>query len=114
IFVGSIAGHSNVAAVAAAVVTAFASGMFVAVGPSAAFVGLQSVVAVLVAGGFPTTASGAAVRAAIVLGGGLVQTLLVVLVWPLRRFSVERRTIAAAYRSIASYASRLADVDGIA
>jgi len=49
---------------------------------------------VLIAGGFPTDPEGAAVRAAIVLGGGLVQTLLVVSIWPLRRFSAERRTIA--------------------
>jgi len=114
IFAGSLTGHSNLASIAAATLAAFASGLLVALGPSAAFVGLQSVVAVLVAGGFPAAPAGAAIRAAIVLGGGLVQTLLVVLIWPLRRFSVERQTIAAAYRSLAGYASRLTDVDGTA
>src|SRR5258707_9380317 len=89
IFVGSLAGHSDVAAIVPATIAAFASGMLVAVGPAAAFVGLQSVVAVLIAGGFSTDARGAAVRAVLVLGGGLVQTLLVVLIWPLRRFSAE-------------------------
>src|SRR5439155_22591140 len=64
IFVGSLAGHSAVAAIATATVAAFASGLLVAVGPAAAFVGLQSGVAVLIAGGFPTDATGAAVRAA--------------------------------------------------
>src|SRR6185436_2691540 len=114
IFIGSLAGHSDVAEIVAATVSAFIGGLLVALGPSAAFVGLQSVVAVLIASGFPADSAGAAIRAAIVLGGGLVQTLLVVLIWPLRRFSVERQTIAAAYRSLAGYASRLADVDGIA
>ncbi len=105
IFVGSLAGHSDLAAIVTATIAAFASGMLVALGPAAAFVGLQSVVAVLIAGGFPTDAAGAAFRAVLVLGGGLVQTLLVVIIWPLRRFSAERRTIAAVYRSLGSYAS---------
>ena len=50
-------------------------------------------------------------RAAIVLAGGLVQTLLVVIIWPLRRFSVERAALAAAYRSLAQYASGLNAAD---
>ena len=107
IFAGSLAGHSAPACIAVATLWAFASGLLVAVGPAAAFVGLQSVVAVLIAGGFPTDAEGAALRAAIVLGGGLVQTLLVVIIWPLRRFSAERRTIGAAYLSLARYATEM-------
>jgi uncharacterized membrane protein YccC len=107
IFVGSLAGHTALASIATAVLWAFASGVLVAVGPAAAFVGLQSVVAVLIAGGFPTDPAGAAVRAAIVLAGGLVQTLLVVSIWPLRRFSAERSTIGAAYGSLARYASEM-------
>lgn len=114
IFIGSIAGHSDVAAIVVATLTAFTSGLLVALGPSASFVGLQSVVAVLVAGGFPSDAAGAGTRAAIVLVGGLVQTLLVVLIWPLRRFSVERQTIAAAYRSLGGYAASLPGVEGVA
>jgi len=114
IFIGSLAGHSDAATVLSATLTAFLSGLFVALGPSAAFVGLQSVVAVLIASGFPSDAAGAAVRAVIVFGGGVLQTLLVVLIWPLRRFSVERQTIAAAYRSLAGYALRLSAPDGVA
>src|SRR5262245_30870301 len=114
IFIGSLAGHSDVAEIVAATLIAFTSGLVVAVSPAAAFVGLQCVVAVLVASGFPSDPSGAAIRAAIVFGGGLVQTLLVVLIWPLRRFSVERQTIAAAYRSLGSYAANLRGVDAVA
>jgi hypothetical protein len=107
VFVGSLAGYSDTAAIVTGTVAAFASGLLIAVGPAAAFVGLQSVVAVLIAGGFPTDPASAALRAAIVLGGGLVQTLLVVLIWPLRRFSAERTTIASAYRSLAGYAAQM-------
>ena len=112
IFIGSLAGHSDIAEIAAATLSAFISGLLVAIGPSAAFVGLQSVVAVLIASGFPADPAGAAFRAVIVLAGGLVQTLLVVIIWPLRRFSVERQTIAAAYRSLGRYASTLPGIDG--
>lgn len=107
VFVGAVAGHSALWAIVTATGAAFASGLLVAVGPAAAFVGLQSVVAVLIAGGYPTDRVSATVLAAIVLAGGLVQTLLVVSIWPLRRFSAERRTLGAAYRSLARYAAEL-------
>jgi hypothetical protein len=112
LFVGSVAGHADSTAIAAATIAAFASGLFVAVGPAAAFVTLQAAIAVLIAGGFPADARGAAARAALVLGGGLVQTLLVVSIWPLRRFSAERQTIATAYGSLAGYASRMFEPGG--
>jgi len=107
IYVGSIAGGSHAASIATATLAAFLSGLVVALGPSASFVGLQCVVAVLIATGFPADAHGALVRGAIVFGGGLVQTLLVVMIWPLRRFTAERQTIAAVYRSLAAYAAQL-------
>jgi uncharacterized membrane protein YccC len=104
LFIGSLAGHSTIAAVATAAVTAFASGILIAIGPAAAFVGLQSSVAALIAAGFPLSLAGAAGAAAIVFAGGVIQTVLVITIWPLRRFAVERRTIASAYRTLASYA----------
>jgi uncharacterized membrane protein YccC len=33
----------------------------------------------------------------------LIQTFLVVVVWPLRRFAIERRSLAGAYRTLAAY-----------
>jgi uncharacterized membrane protein YccC len=114
IFIGSLAGHSSVAAIIAAALAAFFSGMTVALGPAAAFVALQSCVAVLVAGGFPLNVPDAARAAAIVFGGGVIQTLLVVTIWPLRRFTVERHTIATAYRTLGSYATNLPAVHEVA
>jgi hypothetical protein len=109
VFFGSLAGHADATAILAAAVWGFAGGITVALGPSASFVGLQSVVAVLIAGGYPADLEGAAARAALVFGGGLIQTLLVVMIWPLRRFSAERRSLAAAYRSLAAYAASIPD-----
>jgi hypothetical protein len=114
IFIGALAGHSSVAAVVVAAGAAFLSGMTIALGPAAAFVALQSCVAVLVAGGFPLNVPDAARAAAIVFGGGVIQTLLVVTIWPLRRFTVERHTIATAYRTLGSYAVSLPAVHDVA
>ncbi len=113
VFIGSLAGHSTAATVVVAGLWAFAGGLLVALGNGASYVGLQSIVAVLIAGGYPSDLEGAAGRAALAIGGGLVQTLLVVVIWPLRRFSVERRSIAAVYRSLAAYASMIPAREGI-
>ena len=111
---GSLAGHSRAAAIAVTAVWGFGGGLFVALGPAASFVGLQSIVAVVIAEGFPTDLPTAAGRAALVFGGGLVQTLLVVMIWPLRRFSAERTSLATVYRSLASYASAIPSGEGAA
>src|SRR5829696_3701535 len=105
IVLGSLAGHSGVAATLVAAAWGFASGWLVALGPAASFVGLQSAVAAIIAQGFTATPAEALLRGLIVFGGGLIQTLLVVIVWPLRRYPAERAAVAAIYRSLAGYAA---------
>lgn len=107
LLVGSLAGHSTLMAAGAAAAWGFAAGVFVSLGPAASFVGLQSAVAVLVAGAYPTTVDEAAVRGLLVFIGGLIQTLFVVSLWPLRRFRAERQTVGRVYRSLAGYAASL-------
>src|SRR5262245_7062397 len=114
VFAGSVAGWSDSASVVVATMAAFTCGISVALGPSASFVGLQSGVAAIIATGFPSDLTGAAVRGVLVLGGGLVQTLLVVMIWPLRRFPAERAALAAAYRSVADYAAQIPSVEASA
>ncbi len=109
VFVGSVTGYSTVATIGVSALWAFAGGLLVALGRGASVVGVQSVVALSLAGGFPSDFEGAAGRAALVLGGGVVQTLRVVMIWPLRRFAVERRSLAAVYRSLSEYALTLTD-----
>jgi uncharacterized membrane protein YccC len=111
LFLGTVSAGKIVPATALATITAFLAGYFVALGPAASFVALQSGIAVIIAEGFPASARVAALRAAVVLAGGLAQTLLVVSVWPLRRFSAERASTAAVYASVAAYARRLAQGD---
>lgn len=113
VFIGSLAGHSTTATVLVAGLWALTGGLLVALGNGASYVGLQSIVAVSIAGAYPSDFEGAAARSALALAGGLVQTLLVVVIWPLRRFPVERRNIAAVYRSLAAYASKIPVLEGM-
>ncbi len=114
VFIGSLAGHSSAITLSVAAPWSFAGGLLVALGKGASFVGLQSIVALLIAGGYPSDLEGAVVRAALVLGGGLIQTFLAVVVWPLRRFAAERRRLAATYRSLSAYAMTIPTLSAVA
>jgi uncharacterized membrane protein YccC len=107
VLVGSLAGHAALPAFVFVGLWGFGGGLLVALGQSASFVGLQSIVAAVIAAGFPSDPTGALLRGAVVLGGGLVQTLLVVSIWPLRRFTAERRSLSEVYRSLAEYAAAI-------
>ena len=74
-------------------------------GPAAYFVGLQSVLHLLLGSGFPSGVHDASLRALVAFAGGALQTALVVGVWPFRRFVAERNALCDAYRSLARYLS---------
>jgi len=111
-FVGASASHSSVAIVAATAGWGYAYGLVASLGPAATAAGLNSTIALIVFSNLNLELSpaAAALQAACVFAGGALQTLLLVLVWPIGRFGVERRALAAAYRTLASYAQALADV----
>ncbi len=102
--VGTTVGH--VAGVDIALVAAWglAAGLLVVFGQAATVVGLQSVVGLLVFSQFTLSLREAAVRAGLVVAGGVLQALLVAVVWPLRRFPAERMALASAYRQLSGYA----------
>ncbi|RKS67979.1 putative membrane protein YccC [Motilibacter peucedani] len=99
-------------AVGTVAVWAFAAGMATAFGPPGTVVGLQAAVALLIAGDFAMTAREAVTRSLLVLAGGLLQTALVVAVWPLRSYAAERRAVAAVYRALADYAGQAVGAPG--
>jgi uncharacterized membrane protein YccC len=103
-FVGAACGGSTVAAVALAALWGFGYGLLASLGPAATVVGVNACVALVIFGQFHDSPGAAAIQAAFVLAGGLVQTLLLVSVWPLARFKRERDVLAAAYRTLAEYA----------
>lgn len=111
LLLGTIGSSSLLAETMLVGVAAFIAGLLVALGPAAAFVGLQCAITVVFASGYPATLGEAAGRAFLVLDGGLLQTLLAVSVWPLRRFPEERRKLSAIYRALADYAGTIPSTD---
>ena len=82
--VGSSA-HNTVALVAIAVVWAFVYGMCNAISPPAAWVGQQCCTFLVVSSAFPDAPRQALLRGLCVLGGGLLQTLMVEFFWQFTR-----------------------------
>lgn len=87
---------------------AYGTGLLAALGPTVLVVTLQWPVALLVGSALPLGPRAAAVRAGLVLAGGLWQCLLVISSWTLSRGSAERSALGATYTGLADYARRLA------
>jgi uncharacterized membrane protein YccC len=102
---GALSGHSNAAAVIVAAAWAFAAGMLVALGTTAADLGVVTIVTVVVFAAKPlpwTEALQAGVAATL---GGLIQMALSTFLWPLRRYEPERRILAQIYATLADVAA---------
>src|SRR5258706_371335 len=84
------------------------TGLGVALGPRFGAAVLQWSIALLIAVGLPFGPAGAALRAGLVLAGGLLQAALVAASWTLRPGAHEQTALAASYRALATYASDLA------
>ncbi len=104
-FVGALCGGNVWLSVAAAVVWAFCYGILASLGTTATIVGVNSVVTLAIFGQFHDSPAQAAAAAALVFAGGVVQTLLLVTVWPLASFQRERNVLAAAYKTLGDYAA---------
>ncbi|MBV8150673.1 MAG: FUSC family protein [Candidatus Eremiobacteraeota bacterium] len=103
-FVGALAGSSALGLLAATIVWGYGYGLVASLGPAATAVGINSVIALVVFSHFRLDPREALIQGAIVCSGGITQTILLVLIWPLRRFSAERHALARAFRSLAAYA----------
>src|SRR6266481_4078369 len=103
---GALSGNHNVAAVIIATVWAFAAGMFVALGSTAADLGVISLVILLIYAAQPLTTDQALISSALALAGGLLQTALSVALWPVRRYEPERRALAALFLELARAAEQ--------
>jgi hypothetical protein len=101
---GGLAAPSVVATVVLIGVWGFAGGLLVSLGRRAAFVGLLSTWALLLAGDLHLHGDAVVREAWLITAGGLVQTLVAIVAWPLRPFAAERQAIADAYRALAAYA----------
>src|SRR6202521_4222686 len=101
VLLGALSGNHNAAAVIIATLWAFAAGMFVAVGTTAADLGVISLVDLVIYAAQPLTTRQALISSALALGGGLLQTALSVALWPVRRYEPERRALARFFLELA-------------
>src|SRR5579875_2321974 len=102
VFVGSITGRYHVAAIVVAAAWAFVAGLLVAVSTRAGDLGLNTLVVVIVfAARGAMSPEGALKAGLLVCAGGLLDTALALLLWPLQRYAPERKAIAEAYFDLA-------------
>ena len=99
-FVGFLAGRNDWPAVFVLAAWGFAAGLMAALGPAPSFAALSAALGLLFAEDFPTDVPEALRRSALVLAGGLLQTLLAVLVWPFRPNAPEREAAAGAAQAL--------------
>jgi uncharacterized membrane protein YccC len=109
VLLGGLTAHSNLASVLVAAAWAFIAGMLVALGTTAADVGVISTVVLVVYAAQPLTPRQAVQAAALALCGGLLQTLLSIALWPVQRYEPERRALGALYSELARIATHPAD-----
>ena len=97
--------HENIfASVALAVTFGYAYGVFASLGTTATTIAVNSAVALAIFGSTSLTPAEAAYQCSFVFAGGVLQTVLLVALWPFERFSNERNVLANAFRSLADYA----------
>src|SRR5262249_8147090 len=105
VLLGGLTARNNVMSVVVATGWAFIAGMLVALGTTAADVGVISTVVLVVYAAQPLTPRQALEAAGLALCGGLAQILLSVALWPVRRYDPERRSLAALYSVLARIAT---------
>jgi len=105
VFAGALGGHNNAAAVVIATPWAFATGMLVALSTTAADLGGVSLVTLVVYMAFPQPFERAAYGGLLAFCGGLLQTVLALAFWPLRRYVYEQRAVGNLYAEMARTAA---------
>ena len=92
--IGMLTAHSLLLSLAALAVWGLAYGIVASLGAPAAAVGLNGTIALIVFQHLPAGGATAVLTALCVVAGGIVQTLLVVVLWPVQRYPLERAAVA--------------------
>jgi len=100
VYAGGMSGRNAVAAVLVAGMWAFGAGMLVAFSAAAADLGVMSVVMLLVYSSTQRAIDHAVLAGLLAIAGGLVQTALALVFWPLRRYAPERRALGELYLAL--------------
>lgn len=106
-FGGALTGSLPVLNVALLAVWTLFFGVVASLGRSATVVAVNACVAYVLFSNPPYDAANPGFQALMVFAGGVLQMLLLVLVWPLNRFATERGALATAYGALSQYATGL-------
>ncbi|HEX4770970.1 MAG TPA: FUSC family protein [Bryobacteraceae bacterium] len=102
VFVGSATGSISWLAVLVVAAWAFLAGLALAISPKTGDLGLNTLVIVIIFGARGAmNLEGAAAAGGLVILGGLLQTTLALLFWPLRNNNPERRVLGMVYAELA-------------
>jgi uncharacterized membrane protein YccC len=110
VFAGGLAAQDERIALGLAFAWAFASGMLVSLSPIAADLGTVSLVTMLVYSASPLDVPHAALAGLLAFGGGLFQTAISLLLWPIRPYAPERRVLAELYLELSRAAASAINV----
>jgi hypothetical protein len=103
-FAACLTHESLLASIILALAFGYAYGVFASLGNTATTIAVNSAVALAIFGSVSLSPAEAAYQCSFVIAGGLLQTVLLVVLWPFERFSNERTVLATAFRSLAEYA----------
>ena len=106
ILLGVLSGNHNVVAVTVATVWAFAAGMAVATGVTAADLGVVSLVTLMIYSAQGLTPEQGLFSSGLAFCGGVLQTALSVALWPVQRYEPERRALAGMFAELARAAEQ--------
>ena len=112
VFAGGVSGGSRLVAALLVVCCGFIAGLSAALGSTVSYVGVVSLVVLIVFSAQPLSFERSAALASLALAGGLIQTIVAVAFWPAYRRRPEQRALADAYRELASMASAPVDLSG--
>lgn len=109
VLTGTLTGAVAPLAICVAGIWAFAAGMMVAISQSATDMGVVTLVTLIVFTAQPMDPHRAVSAGLLAAAGGLFQTLLALVLWPVQRFEPERRALANLFEELARAAASPAD-----
>jgi len=106
VYCGSMCGWTAPGAIASVALWTFGAGLLVSLGTQAGNMGVSCTCVLLIFESHPLPPWEAAMCGLLALGGGLFQTLLSVIPWPVRAYEPERLALASLYLSLANLTAR--------
>jgi uncharacterized membrane protein YccC len=102
VFAGRLCGHNHLLALLLEAACAFAAGLLVAAGPTPGDIGGITLVTLIVFSASPASSFGKALSSGLLaLGGGVLQTIFSLALWPVHRYLPESRALAVLYAELA-------------